>query len=181
VELPKGEKMFFIPSRPYLPIGTLRGAVSYPASPDTFGIDAIKEMLRRVGLEDLTARLDESGAWEKKLSPSELQRLGFARLLLHRPSWILLQEALDSLDAKEAEQLMRLLFEDLPNAAVLTITHQSTVESFHQRAITLQASPVGVVMKKETAQRRERDRRGREDVGWSRQIAGLLRKDRRNR
>lgn len=179
VELPKGEQMFFIPSRPYWPIGTLRGAVSYPASPDIFGVAAIKETLRRVGLEKLTERLDDTGAWEKILSPAEQQRLGFARLLLHRPNWILLQEALDSLDAEEAKQLMLLLFDLMPNAAVLIITNQPSVEEFRQREIALQASEGGMIMKKETWQRREQDRRGNTDVGWSRQILGVMRKDRR--
>ena len=60
-------------------------------------------MLGRVGLRQLTGRLDEVESWEQVLTVSEQQRLGFARLLLHRPDWIFIEEATDSLDSEGEE------------------------------------------------------------------------------
>jgi putative ATP-binding cassette transporter len=138
VELPDEIPMFFMPPRPYLPIGSLHGAVCYPSSPDAFDSAAIETTLRRVGLGDWADRLEQTGEWEKILSRQEQQRLGVARLLLHRPNWVLCQEALDALEPIGEVMMMRLICNELPHAAILTITNQPTVEAFHQRQIVLQ-------------------------------------------
>ncbi len=138
VDLPVEDRMFFMPPRPYLPIETLRGAVSYPAAPDAFDRADVERALRRVGLEELLERLEETDTWENCLAREQLQRLGIARMLLHRPRWILLQEALDSLAVDDAKQMMAIVCEELPNAGILTVTNQSAIESFHQRRIDLE-------------------------------------------
>lgn len=155
VDLPLGDRMFFMPPRPYLPIETLQGAVSYPSAPGEFATVQVEQALQRVGLEDLLGRLQETNRWEKTLSREQLQRLGIARMLLHRPHWVLMQEAMDSLADDEAVVMMQMLCEELPDAAILTVTKQSPVQHLHHRQITIECPACEMELKKATRIRRE--------------------------
>jgi putative ATP-binding cassette transporter len=137
IELPNGDPMFFMPPRPYLPAETLRNAICYPSQPEAFTQEAIVTALNLAGLENLIPQLDQTDTWDSSLSRAEQQRLGFVRLLLYRPKWILLQEAFDSLDPEGEMSMMRLICEQLPEATLLTVTNQPTAEGFHQRRISL--------------------------------------------
>ncbi|MFZ2168382.1 MAG: SbmA/BacA-like family transporter [Methylococcaceae bacterium] len=137
IELPDEEPMFFMPPRPYLPDGTLRAAICYPSSPETFSQAMIEEFLKLAGLEELLEQLEQNDGWEKSLTREQQQRLGLVRLLLYRPKWILVQESFDSLDPDGEELMLRLICQELPESAMLTITNQPTAEAFHQRKIAL--------------------------------------------
>ena len=137
IELPDEESMFFMPPRPYLPDGTLRSAICYPSPPEKFSQTSIEDLLKLAGLEELLSQLDQTESWEKSLSREQQQRLGLVRLLLYRPKWILLQEAFDSLDPDGEVSMLRLICQELPEAAMLTITNQPTAEAFHERQIVL--------------------------------------------
>lgn len=136
IELPR-EPVFFMPPRPYLPTGTLRAAICYPSTHAEYTEDAIAEALELVGLEELKEQLDYEDNWAAALSREQQQRLGVVRLLLQRPSWILLQEAMDSLDSSWEMKMLRLIAQRLPEAAILTITNEPMAEGFHQRRIAL--------------------------------------------
>jgi len=129
--------MFFMPPRPYLPDGTLRAAICYPSTPETFSQAMIEEFLKMAGLEELLGQLEQTDSWDKSLAREQQQRLGLVRLLLYRPKWILLQEAFDSLDPEGEESMLRLICQELPEATLLTITNQPTAEAFHDRQIVL--------------------------------------------
>ena len=137
IELPDDEPMFFMPPRPYLPDGTLRAAICYPSAPEAFSNASVEESLKLAGLEDLLGQLEQADEWEKVLTREQQQRLGLVRLLLYRPKWILLQEAFDSLDPEGEALMLRLICQQLPEAAMLTITNQPTAEAFHHRHIRL--------------------------------------------
>jgi len=137
IQLPDGDPMFFMPPRPYLPDGTLRAAICYPSSPESFSPASIDELLKLVGLEDLRGQLEQTDAWENALTREQQQRLGLVRLLLNKPKWILVQEAFDSLDPDGEALMLRLICQQLPEAAMLTITNRSTAEAFHHRKISL--------------------------------------------
>jgi putative ATP-binding cassette transporter len=136
IELPDEEPMFFMPPRPYLPDGPLRAAICYPSPPEMFTPASIEEFLKLAGLEELLGQLEQSESWEKVLTREQQQRLGLVRLLLYRPKWILLQEAFDSLDPDGEELMLRLICQELPESAMLTITNQPTAAAFHHRQIT---------------------------------------------
>ena len=87
-----------MPQRPYLPPGTLRAALAYPAGPDRFADGAVRAALERVGLGHLAASLDREARWDRELSAEERQRLAFARILLHAPRWVVLDDADPALD-----------------------------------------------------------------------------------
>ncbi len=137
IELPDGDPMFFMPPRPYLPDGTLRAAICYPSPPESFSSASIEELLKLAGLEELLGQLEQTDAWEKVLTREQQQRLGLVRLLLYRPKWILLQEAFDSLDPDGEVLMLRIICQQLPDAALLSITNQPTAVAFHHRKIIL--------------------------------------------
>jgi vitamin B12/bleomycin/antimicrobial peptide transport system ATP-binding/permease protein len=137
IELPDEEPMFFMPPRPYLPDGTLRKAICYPASAEAFSQAALEKGLTLAGLKPLIEQLDQTDTWETTLSREQQQRLGLVRLLLNRPKWILLQEAFDSLDPEGEVTMLRLICEELPEATLLSITNQPTAKAFHKRRIEL--------------------------------------------
>ncbi|MGZ8190100.1 MAG: ABC transporter ATP-binding protein/permease [Methylococcaceae bacterium] len=140
IQLPNGEPMFFMPPRPYLPVGTLQAAICYPSSVETYAKAAIEATLKLAGLEGLLDQLEQTDTWDKALSRDQQQRLGLVRLLLYRPKWILLQEAFDSLSPEDEELMFKLICEELTDSAMLTITNQPTAFAFHDRQIVLYAT-----------------------------------------
>lgn len=137
IELPDDEPLFLMPPRPYLPSGTLWSAICYPHGVEHFSTIEIKNALGKVGLQELQEQLDDCENWDTALTREQQQRLGVVRLLLNRPKWVLLQEAFDSLDPKGEVEMLRLIRDELPDAAMLTITNQPTADAFHQRRIVL--------------------------------------------
>src|SRR3546814_12562212 len=89
-----------------MPLGTLRGAVAYPAAPDAFDAGAVAAALERVGIGQFVPMLDRDERWDKILSLGQQQRLAFARLLLHRPRWVFLDEATAALDEENQAMAM---------------------------------------------------------------------------
>ncbi|MBZ0209277.1 MAG: ABC transporter ATP-binding protein/permease, partial [Hyphomicrobium sp.] len=98
--VPPRDSMHFIYERPYLPLGTLRSAVAYPLQPGGFDDAAIRSALQQVGLDYLVSSLDRDERWDRMLSLDEQQRLAFARLLLQRPKWAFLDDALSALEPR---------------------------------------------------------------------------------
>jgi vitamin B12/bleomycin/antimicrobial peptide transport system ATP-binding/permease protein len=137
IELPDSEPMFFMPPRPYLPDGTLHATICYPSPCETFSLASILEALRLTGLTQLLDQLEQSDNWETTLTAEQQQRLGLVRLLLYKPKWVLLQEAFDSLNAEDEVAMFRLICQQLPDAAILTISHQTQVAAFHHKTIAL--------------------------------------------
>jgi len=129
--------VMLLPQRPYLPVGSLLAAVSYPGLPDRFGAAAVAAALTAVGLEKLVARLDEEAHWSRMLSLGEQQRVALARVLLLEPDFLFLDEATASLDEATEAKLYHLLTEKLPNTTLISIGHRSTLEAYHRRNVVL--------------------------------------------
>jgi len=100
----RGEAMF-LPARAYVPPGTLRAAVAYPRSAQELEEKAVARAFTDVGLERLNGQLDTDERWDRQLNEDEKQCLAFARALLHRPAWLVLNGALDVLDAASRERI----------------------------------------------------------------------------
>ena len=134
----KFEALFFMPQAPYVPLGTLRRAVTYPLSPEEVDDAVVRTTVEEVGLGHFLDRLDEDAAWEHVLSGGEKQRLAFARALIQRPEIIVMDEATAALDPLGQEQLMRLLLERLPEATIISVGHRAELEAFHTRKLVLE-------------------------------------------
>jgi putative ATP-binding cassette transporter len=136
IEVKKGARIFLLPQRPYVPIGTLRRAATYPDAPDSRSIEEVADAFKRVGLEHLIDKLDEDAPWDQTLSGGEKQRLAFSRILLHSPDIVVLDEATAALDPKSQDKLMELLL-DRPDTTLLSVGHRPELEAFHTRKIVL--------------------------------------------
>jgi putative ATP-binding cassette transporter len=135
----------FIPQQSYLPIGTLKAALSYPSQGDAFSDDNCRDVLRACNLEAYGDRLTESGHWSKMMSPGEQQRLAAARVLLHKPDFMFLDEATSALDAANELHIYQTLVERLPNAAIVSVAHRESVAAFHEERIEIARAVEAVV------------------------------------
>jgi putative ATP-binding cassette transporter len=146
IRTPQAASMMLLPQRPYIPIGTLRSAVTYPGVEGAYGDVDIAEALRAARLPDLAARLDEERFWTQTLSLGEQQRLAIARALLAKPDWLFLDEATAALDEPTEEAIYRMLKERLPDTTLVSIGHRSTLEAFHERRVDMRPAGEGLFM-----------------------------------
>ncbi|MCK6556656.1 ABC transporter ATP-binding protein/permease [Candidatus Binatia bacterium] len=143
VEMAATARAHFLANRPYLPLGTLREAVSYPDPAGTYTDAAIREVLDLFDLGALADRLDKAGSWDQQLSGDEQQRLMFARAVLHAPDWLITDDATAALDDATERRIYEVLGRRLPNATVLSITNRPSVAEYHQRRWVLQVDEHG--------------------------------------
>jgi putative ATP-binding cassette transporter len=137
IRLPAGAKMLFLPQRPYMPIGTLREALWFPAPPTLRREAEARAALASVGLSALSQRLDENSHWAQTLSLGEQQRLAIARALLIKPDWLFLDEATSATDEEEEVALYRIVADTLRSTTVISIGHRGSLEAYHPRVITV--------------------------------------------
>lgn len=137
IEVPENDTLFFMPPRPYLPVESLFAAICYPKTKASFDRTLVEKLLIQVGQQDLVKQLNRVDSWEQLLSNEQQQYLGVVRVLLHRPQWIFIQEALDSLVPSDEVKMLALLGKELPHTGILTISHQPSAEAFHQRKLEI--------------------------------------------
>jgi putative ATP-binding cassette transporter len=135
ISLPKGAKLLFLPQRPYLPLGTLKHAVSYPAEDSAVSDDEARAALAQVGLGHLQDELEREEVWAQRLSGGEQQRLAIARALLVKPDWLFMDEPTASLPDESQAQLYELLKKKLPATTFVSIGHRAELAGFHERAL----------------------------------------------
>ncbi|MBV9261016.1 MAG: ATP-binding cassette domain-containing protein, partial [Pseudolabrys sp.] len=138
IDVQRDSRLFLLPQKPYVPMGTLRRAAAYPGSEESWRVEEIGEALEAVGLGHLAERIEEEAPWDQTLSGGEKQRLTFARVLLHNPDIIVLDEATSALDPKSQMALMKLLSERLPESTIVSVGHREELEEFHSRKLTLE-------------------------------------------
>ena len=137
ITLPQDARVMFLPQKPYLPIGTLREALSFPTATEPYSVAACREVLEACAMGHLVPRLDEAANWALVLSGGEQQRLAFARVLLHRPDWLFLDEATSALDPQNERRMYDLLAERLPDATLISVAHNPEIAARHARTIVI--------------------------------------------
>ena len=140
VERPPG-RYLFLPQRPYIPLGTLRHALTYPARDSSFGDSDVRQALADSGLPQLAQHLDDDQPWSQRLSGGEQQRLAIARALLQRPDWLFMDEATASLDPEAESELYSTLRRQLPDTTVISIAHRPAVAALHDTAQVFRRTP----------------------------------------
>lgn len=132
---------FFLPQRPYIPLGTLRHVITYPHAVDAFTDAEISQALTDAGLPQICGRIESDDNWPMRLSGGEQQRIAVARALLAKPAWIFLDEATASLDPEAEEAVYRILKERLPHATLVSIAHRPSVAAFHDGKLVFKREP----------------------------------------
>jgi putative ATP-binding cassette transporter len=142
IRFPQRARVLALPQRPYFPLGTLRQAVTYPMLVEEVDDTRVHEAMEAAGLGHLVERLDEEAEWSTVLSGGEQQRFGFARALIHRPTILLLDEPVTTLEESEARDLYGLLVDKLPDAIVVSTGRSVALAGLHHRILQMNGSPV---------------------------------------
>jgi vitamin B12/bleomycin/antimicrobial peptide transport system ATP-binding/permease protein len=142
IRFPQGARVLALPQRPYFPLGTLRQAVTYPTPAEEVDETLVREAMGSTGLGHLAERLDEEAEWSTVLSGGEQQRVGFARALIHRPTILLLDEAVSTLEEHEARELYGMLTEQLPGTVVVSTGRSVALAGLHHRILEMTGSSV---------------------------------------
>lgn len=107
-----GGQLVIVPQKPYLPLGSLREALTYGTALQgrraNLDVDFAADLVR-VGLGALAGDLDTVARWDQRLSMGERQRLGIARALIAGTSVIVLDDALSALDDRSQADMLRAL------------------------------------------------------------------------
>jgi putative ATP-binding cassette transporter len=143
IHVPDGADVMVVPQKPYIPMGTLRAAVCYPAAPETYADADIRKALADAQIGFLADQLDAEQVWSQRLSGGEQQRVAIARALLKQPDWLFLDESTSALDEKLEAELYRMLKQRLPRTTIVTIGHRSTLEAFHVRRLDMTENGLG--------------------------------------
>ena len=137
ISLPTGWRTMFLPQRPYLPLGSLRRAIYYPQPVPKNADDNLAGLLERFGLQKLAGQLDAVDDWSRILSLGEQQRLAFIRILLLRPDIVFLDESTSALDEPREAQAYEILHQMLPQMAVVSVGHRSSLLNCHDKQLVL--------------------------------------------
>ncbi len=137
ISLPTGWRTMFLPQRPYLPLGSLRRAIYYPQPVLENTDDNLTGLLERFGLQNLAGQLDAVDDWSRILSLGEQQRLAFIRILLLRPDIVFLDESTSALDELREAQAYEILHQLLPQMAVVSVGHRSSLLNCHDKQLVL--------------------------------------------
>ncbi len=62
IHVQRDSRLFLLPQKPYVPVGTLRRAAAYPGKAEDWLVEEIADALKAVGLEHLCDRIEEEGA-----------------------------------------------------------------------------------------------------------------------
>ncbi len=143
VHVPDGADVMVVPQKPYIPMGTLRAAISYPGGADTYPDADIRAALADARIGFLADQLNQDEIWSQRLSGGEQQRVAIARALLKKPDWLFLDESTSALDEKLEAELYEMLKQRLPKTTIVTIGHRSTLAAYHIRRLDMTDSGTG--------------------------------------
>ena len=138
---PKGEEFWYMSRTPYLPPGTLGEVLAYPLKVESFRERAFIEALQLLGLRRLVPMLAKTGRWDRELSDDEQQSLAFARVVMHAPPWVLIDEVLDSIDEEIRERVINIFATELKGTGIIHIGRGRARDPLFARVLHLIKDP----------------------------------------
>jgi vitamin B12/bleomycin/antimicrobial peptide transport system ATP-binding/permease protein len=142
--IPASARVLVLPAQPYFPLGSLRQALAYPMAADEVADNDIRIAMMAVGLAHLADRLDEEAEWATVLSGGEQQRIGFARVLINRPTILMLDDPVSRLGNVDARALYDQIVARLPDMIVISTGQSAAHAGAHRHAIKLHSAAAPV-------------------------------------
>ncbi len=136
IGFPQGKRLLFLSQKPYIPVGSLRSAMLFPGNNEADD-ETLDKLLGECGLPKLVGQLNRDENWQLFLSGDEQQRLAIARCLLNEPGFIFLDESTSALDEDSERDLYLLLSRRLPDVAIVSIGHRSSLDALHDERVEL--------------------------------------------
>lgn len=137
IYLPEKQDIMYLPQKPYMPIGTLKEALLFPDDLETISDEVLAQYLNDIHLPNLVNELQHATMWSEHLSPGELQRVAFIRILIHKPDWVFLDETTSALDLDSERFLYNLLKTRLPHCSIVSVGHRPSLEAYHTHQVDL--------------------------------------------
>jgi putative ATP-binding cassette transporter len=143
ITVPEPGRALYLPTQAYVPPGPLIESVCYPRPSTDYAPGQVIAALEAVGLEHLVEELSTSDRWDQSLDASERQSIAFARALLQKPDWLVMDDALVQIDPESQGKIIALLKGPLAHVGLLGIGNGSGSEAFrlYTRSITIVSEP----------------------------------------
>ncbi|CAG7591717.1 ABC transporter ATP-binding protein/permease, partial [Hyalomma marginatum] len=136
IELPAEPKLFFIPQKIYMPLGTLKSILAYPFG--KIDEDLVKDLLKQFNIADLETRLDNEEPWATNLSIGEQQKISIVRAIIASPKILIMDESTSALTEKDEELAFNLIKKFLHNTTIISVGHRSSLKKYHSYEINLE-------------------------------------------
>jgi putative ATP-binding cassette transporter len=143
ISRPSRRAVMFLPARAHVPPGTLRATLAYPQSVAEYDDATLARALSDVGLEHLRPSLDGSERWDRTLNDDEKQCLAFARVVVQRPQWLVLNGALEALDLNSRRRIEGLLSGQLAGVGLINIGEERVHDALFTDRLDIVADPRG--------------------------------------
>mmetsp|Transcript_7314 Transcript_7314/g.17695 ORF Transcript_7314/g.17695 Transcript_7314/m.17695 type:complete len:688 (+) Transcript_7314:46-2109(+) len=165
ITMPPEEEIYFLSQVNFVPLGSLRDLVIYPHSRSemkrrgrkdeeiyeclkwAFCSPLVQEGKDKADLEFIEQgavirpTLDDVRDWGKDLSPGQKQKLAFARLFYHRPSFVVLDECTNGI-SPDVEQTIYTKCSEM-GLGVFSISHKIELKGFHDLELRYMGDSVG--------------------------------------
>ncbi|CAG9560707.1 unnamed protein product [Danaus chrysippus] len=139
---PKG-KLFYVPQRPYMTLGTFRDQVIYPQTQQEMVRRGRtdEELLKFLEIVQLSYLVTREGGWDAVedwmdvLSGGEKQRIAMARLFYHAPQFAILDECTSAVSVDVEGQMYRYCRE--MGISLFTVSHRKSLWQHHDHFLQM--------------------------------------------
>jgi putative ATP-binding cassette transporter len=138
IKRPQQEQLMFLPQHPYLKRGSLRSVLTYPCVNNNIEDQLLVSVLNIVQLGSFLNRvggLDADQDWSTRVSTSESQLLSIAQLLIAKPQFAFLDEAISTL----VPEVRQIIYKALHKSSItyISTTNDPALLPFHDQILEL--------------------------------------------
>ncbi len=147
IAFPEGVTSFYAAQEVKLLPVTLKELVCLPQGPENHNDATVAAALHKAGLGEFIEHLaDETRAgksWDQLLSGGQKQKLVVARIILHKPGLLFLDEATGALDPESKIAFHQAIRDNCPGVTVISVMHEqapprsASGEEFYHSVLTI--------------------------------------------